>query len=816
MNTKTVLNRGVGLVALALLVGLVLGGVTVRAVTTVSQPAALGTGFSYQGRLVDDGTPYSGTCTVTFKLWDAASSGSQIGGNDVNAGVSVTDGLFTTMVNTGGEFGPQAFNGAARWLDITVECAGDGGPTALGRQPISPTPYALFAERFGGYQNVIVVAQAKGDFTSVAAALAAIGTSEYPAASSSNRYLIFVAPGTYTGRVTMIPYVDIEGAGVGLTMLQAAGGANGDAASATVVGADNAELRTLTVENTGGAAWGIGLYLLQDTIVRNVQINATANTESRGILADGNAEVGLYDVVVSASGASAANYGIDAPGASFTAERVTGSAEGGNIAVGINLGSAPTASTFTQVSGQGWNGSGTTRALAFEGTVVTLADVTATVNTTTGTAEGVYCTGEADVTVRDATVAVEALTGGGSATGVRGVNCALDLRDSTMQVYGTPSVTGLYVEDNDAGVRQIYLADVEITATGGTAATGVYFNTAGSGELAGPVERLRVTNTADGSGTFAGVLHAANGSLSYRGLIVTTTGNAGNGAINGVQVIKGLFSAEQVDITASGTAGSVNGIVASATGLLDIFAVEITTLNLSAAPATTSGVTTDNTNLHQLRLVFSEADGQGPTYGFWFKQGNIQAGALEAIPTAQGTSAVVYGVYCGNGSAGPQLVIDDSVLVASTAPGLGGSISAGTGLYANACQVVSRNLAVRINATAMTQVVGVRLSNWALARLVRPAVEVGGGGTASYALYVEGVGTLLDPDVLFVNEGTLTSLDRALYVTGASAAVVFINQATVESQAASTYVAGSTATCTGIVANSGFTYAFTAGPATCP
>src|SRR6185436_8110950 len=71
-------------------------------------------------------------------------AGGQIGALDTRSGVTVADGLFTVVLNTGSQFGPNAFNGEARWLAISVQCPGDPGYVALSpRQLITATPYAL-------------------------------------------------------------------------------------------------------------------------------------------------------------------------------------------------------------------------------------------------------------------------------------------------------------------------------------------------------------------------------------------------------------------------------------------------------------------------------------------------------------------------------------------------------------------------------------------------------------------------------------------------------------------------------------------------
>jgi hypothetical protein len=60
-------------------------------------------------------------------------------------GVSVSGGVFSTVLNQAGQFGPSAFDGSARWLETQVKCAGDAAPASLGRQPLLAAPYALAA-----------------------------------------------------------------------------------------------------------------------------------------------------------------------------------------------------------------------------------------------------------------------------------------------------------------------------------------------------------------------------------------------------------------------------------------------------------------------------------------------------------------------------------------------------------------------------------------------------------------------------------------------------------------------------------------------
>jgi hypothetical protein len=118
----------------------------------VSAPAeTLGTAFTYQGRLTDGGSPANGEYDFRFMLYDAASSGAQVGSAVMREDVTVTDGLFTVQL----DFGSGAFTGEARYLEIGVR-PGDstGAYTDLSpRQPLTPAPYALVLPGLWTQQN---------------------------------------------------------------------------------------------------------------------------------------------------------------------------------------------------------------------------------------------------------------------------------------------------------------------------------------------------------------------------------------------------------------------------------------------------------------------------------------------------------------------------------------------------------------------------------------------------------------------------------------------------------------------------------------
>ena len=102
---------------------------------------AQGTTFTYQGRLVDGGSPATGLYDLRFGLYDAASIGAQQGYLLTNSTTAVSNGQFTVTL----DFGNQ-FPGADRWLEISVRTNGGDAFTALNpRQPLTATPYAITA-----------------------------------------------------------------------------------------------------------------------------------------------------------------------------------------------------------------------------------------------------------------------------------------------------------------------------------------------------------------------------------------------------------------------------------------------------------------------------------------------------------------------------------------------------------------------------------------------------------------------------------------------------------------------------------------------
>lgn len=103
--------------------------------------ATAGTAFTYQGRLLYNGTAINGTCSLNFKLYDAVSGGNQVGSTVTDGSVSVSDGYFSVEL----DFGSSAFTGEARWLEVAINsCLGGASNVTLSpRVALNPAPYAL-------------------------------------------------------------------------------------------------------------------------------------------------------------------------------------------------------------------------------------------------------------------------------------------------------------------------------------------------------------------------------------------------------------------------------------------------------------------------------------------------------------------------------------------------------------------------------------------------------------------------------------------------------------------------------------------------
>lgn len=223
--------------------------------------------------------------------------------------------------------------GGFRFPDGSVQTT-----AASGGAPITTGPDrgagAVAAKLRSLHPNVVVVDKAGTGYPSITSAIESISD-----AGPAKQYVVYVAPGTYREQVRMKPHVVLEGAGEHRTKIVSSGGGTG---SATVVGAVNATLRRVSVENTGGGdmavaisspagrlslssvrAWAhdgarssIAIAQVAGSMdLRDVTAEASGGEETFAVRSEEATTISLSRVSLRATGATRQNVGLSAAGA---------------------------------------------------------------------------------------------------------------------------------------------------------------------------------------------------------------------------------------------------------------------------------------------------------------------------------------------------------------------------------------------------------------------------------------------------------------------------------------------------------------------
>ena len=124
--------------------------------TPIPNCPAVSSAITYQGSLENPpGTPVDDTCDFEFALCDDPAAACAPGTVSQHADVEVVNGVFTVPDV---DFGPGAFPGDPRWLEISVQCSNDTGVTTLApRVEMSAAPYSHRAYEGVGPPNSIEV-----------------------------------------------------------------------------------------------------------------------------------------------------------------------------------------------------------------------------------------------------------------------------------------------------------------------------------------------------------------------------------------------------------------------------------------------------------------------------------------------------------------------------------------------------------------------------------------------------------------------------------------------------------------------------------
>jgi hypothetical protein len=170
------------------------------------------------------------------------------------------------------------------------------------------------ASAFASYTRTVVVTPVGTDTQNGTALLNALaGITD---ASQTKKYLLYVEPGTYnlgSSTLQMKQHVDIQGSGEGNTLITSSTSATQDTcAKSTVLGANDAELRFLTVRNTGTATTASCVVAVLNVgaspRLTHVTALATASQSINIAVLNSNSRLTMTNVTAAASGGT--NIGV--------------------------------------------------------------------------------------------------------------------------------------------------------------------------------------------------------------------------------------------------------------------------------------------------------------------------------------------------------------------------------------------------------------------------------------------------------------------------------------------------------------------------
>jgi hypothetical protein len=221
----------------------------------------------------------------------------------------------------------RSSTGGFRFPDNTVQTTAATGNTSLVRTVI-----------------VSPAANAVSSGTALKNALAGITT-----ASPTNPWLLKIEPGIYDlngSALTMKQYVDIEGSGELATIITTTG------FFSVLVGANNAEVRSLTVRNTGSTGQGAGISNNSASPrIRQVTVAVSGSTTEGFGISNSSSSPAISNVTVTCSGGTGCTGIANTSGSAPVIQNSSIVASGSPSAVGIGSSTSMVTITNSKISG---------------------------------------------------------------------------------------------------------------------------------------------------------------------------------------------------------------------------------------------------------------------------------------------------------------------------------------------------------------------------------------------------------------------------------------------------------------------------------
>lgn len=638
-------------------------GVTALALAgTLSAQTPVGTGFTYQGRLTDAGNPASGSYDFRFTLFDAPTGGSTVGAPFTANGVAVAQGLFASVL----DFGPAAFAGQARWVQVEVRPAGGGAYTALApRQELTPAPYSLFSSRTDPAHLTVLNASNLTSGTVPSARLSGTYSLALDLSSPAN-----TVSGTFTGSGAALTSLNAGSLSTGavpgprlsgtypnpLNFPSAGNVFVGDGSGLTNLNAQPRYVRTVVVSPVGTAVQNGSALLAALTGI------TTASDTNPWLL---KIEPGIYDV---GTGTLAMKQYVDIEGSGEGATRITGLGRPTNAAGTVHTAGN---SELRDLTVESRGGDAYAKALFVDGGAPRISRVTAFAFGGTLESQGFFAQGGATPTVDDLTARAIA---SGTATSFGVINLAAHpvyFHLNAFAIGGSFAVAaGSYNGAAPTMRSAVAIASGATTENQGFAslgsnptmenvlgiATGAAVNNIGCLNFGSPstvVLRLATCRAIGATSINYGVLNNGGAHVTIVNLVAEGVGGANargvenNGAGGGTTIT-------HARVTAAG--GSVDALglhnVGSSPRVVDLEAYASV-----GGAANASGVLNDNASPQLLHVTATAAGGTGATgviVGV-----NITGSSspfLEHVSATASGGNFAYGVFAA-GTAGTQAVL---------------------------------------------------------------------------------------------------------------------------------------------------------------